>query len=81
MTGTKLGQVQSGQVTGVINASVQGTEGILSLLELDPDLRLVDQRWGGRLVFVVSQKINCADRARTAGAIIVFDAKSVGCSF
>jgi hypothetical protein len=70
-----------GQVSGVINTSAQGAVGFLSLLQLDPDLRLVDQRWGGHLIFVVSQKVNFAKLARTAGAILVFDAKSVGCSF
>ena len=72
---------RAGQIAGVVTLSAGGASGFLSLLQLDPDLRLVDQRWAGHLIFVVSQKNNFAELARSAGAVVVFDAKSVGCDF
>lgn len=70
-----------GQVAGVVNISAGGAAGFMSLLHGDPDLQLVDQRWNGHLIFVVSQKVNFVQLARQSGALVVFDAKGVGCNF
>lgn len=76
-----LPEPRAGQVAGVVNVSTSGAAGFLDLLQLDPDLRLVDQRWNGHVIFVVSQKTNFAQLARQTGALVVFDAKAVGCNF
>ncbi len=70
---------QIGQVTGVITPTHEGLSGFFALLRVDPDLRLVDQRWGGRLIFVVSKRQDFPRLARRSGVLLLFDARSVGC--
>ncbi len=72
---------RSGEIAGVVMVSTGGAAGFLALVQIDPTLQLVDQRWQGHLIFVVSQQHNFAQLARSAGAEIVFDAKAVGCNF
>ena len=76
-----LPEPRIGQVAGVVGIFAGGAHGFQLLLQIDPDLRWVDQRWNGHMIFVVSQRVDFVQRARQLGAVFMFDAKAVGCSF
>ena len=71
----------AGRVTGVFAPAGEGLSAFLALLQVEPDLRLVDERWNGRLIFVISEREDFPRLARRNGALIMFDAQSVGCRF
>ncbi len=72
---------RAGEVTGVIIPAGAGVSGLLALTRVDSDLRVVDQRWNGRLIFAVFERRDFVQLARRNGALVLFDAKSIGCRF
>lgn len=71
----------AGQVQGVFIPATSGVTGFAVLRQAEPDLKVIDQRWSGRLLFVISRRQDFAELAHSNGALIVFDAKDFGCGF
>ena len=76
-----LPPARSGRVAGAVIMSGQEGAALAAMLQSDPDLRLVDRRWRGRVIFVVFRNPDFPAAARKNGIFLMFDAKSVGCSF
>jgi hypothetical protein len=67
-------------VTGVLFGFGRNSAATLSaLFAADPDARLVDVRWGGRLVFVSYRDPAFPAKVATFGAWHSFDAIAAGC--
>lgn len=52
---------------------------VASIVRADPRARLLDIRWGGRLIFVDYDDVNLPAALRKAGALYMFDAIAAGC--
>jgi hypothetical protein len=70
---------RAGQVVGVLAPTASGLSSFQALRRIDPDLRLVDLRWGGRLIFVRSDRADLPSLAHRVGVLFLFDAALVGC--
>jgi hypothetical protein len=69
-----------GEVTGIVILDFDARMALDNMLKFDPDLRVVDQRWGGRAVFVVFARPDFPRIVRASDHVLMFDAKSFGCA-
>ncbi len=69
-----------GRVTGVLfKAGTTPIAAFNDVMEADPNVALVDQRLGGRLIFLIYQRADFPVRIASLGALRSFDAVAAGC--
>ena len=68
------------RVTGILfGPGFDARQGLILMADADPNIRFLDSRWHGRLVYVLYDAIGFPDAVRRSGALYIFDAVSAGC--